>query len=87
MSGRLTLLDDTGSVVARLGDGTAATMRPGWPNQLDETGATVAPSQVDGVFGSPHAVAAAPDGSLVVAEFALAGRLIRLAPQGAPAAR
>lgn len=84
LTGRLTVLDTDDRVVGRLGDNTAATSRPGWPNAISPDGVPVQPDvlRVDR-FNSPHGVTVDRDGRLVVTEWVMGGRLLALAPKPA----
>lgn len=75
LSGRVTVLDAGGSLVAHLGADAAVQQRKGWPNALDER-RLVPPAFPPGTFTSPHGIAAI-DGDLVVTEWVLGGHWIR----------
>ncbi|WP_147430072.1 hypothetical protein [Frondihabitans australicus] len=52
--------------------------RPGWPNALDASGATVRPPLVEGHLNSPHGIAVGPAGQVYLTEWLLGGRQLRL---------
>ncbi|PTA47506.1 hypothetical protein [Micromonospora sp. RP3T] len=54
--------------------------RPGWPNRLDDAGAPVAAAQHDLAFGAPHGIAVDGRGDVLVTEWGIGARLIRLTP-------
>lgn len=56
-----------------------------WPNAL-ERGRLVRPALEPGRLNSPHGVAVAADGSILLTEWLIGGRQWRLAPRPAPAA-
>ena len=75
LSGRVTVLDADGGLVAHLGADATVQQRKGWPNAVDD-GRVVPPPFGDGSFNSPHGIAAL-DGDLVVTEWVLGGRWVR----------
>jgi hypothetical protein len=78
--GDLVVLDRDGDVVDRLGEQRAEPSRPGWPNTM-VGGAMVRPDVHDGELNSPHGVAVDPtDGSWVLTEWFIGGRVVRLSP-------
>ncbi len=81
LDGRLTILGRDDEVVAVIGQGgLAGRSRPGWPNTLDDTGATVRPDLKYGDFNTPHGIASDADGNVYVSEWIIGGRLIKLVP-------
>ena len=81
LDGRIVLLDERDQVVKILGTGSMeGRSRPGWPNALDETGATVRPDLEHEVFNTPHGIATDADGNVYVSEWVIGGRLIKLEP-------
>jgi len=75
--GAIAALDIEDDLIEVVGD-DSPTKRPGWPNRLD--GGTQAPLLRASQFNSPHGVAADADGSIFVAEWLIAGRLVQLEP-------
>lgn len=79
LDGRLAILGGDDTVVAVLGrGGLEGRNRPGWPNTLDGTGATVRPVLTDGVFNTPHGIATDGEGNVYVSEWVIGGRLVKL---------
>jgi hypothetical protein len=79
LDGRLAILGRDDTIVAIIGQGGLdGRNRPGWPNSLDDTGATVRPTLTDGVFNTPHGIATDGDGNVYVSEWVIGGRLIKL---------
>jgi hypothetical protein len=79
LSGWLAILDADDRLVATVGKSARSRGEPGWPNEEDD-GVTIRPRLRAESFNSPHAVATRPDGSLIVAEWLLGGRLVELRP-------
>lgn len=77
---RLTILDLDGNLLEHVGENPTASERDGWPNARDADGSLVRPQLAEGLFNSPHTVAAGADGTLFVTEWLLGGRLSRLSP-------
>ena len=84
LTGALVLFDGEDRVRDRVGDSRVAE-RPGWPNELHD-GRTRRPLLREGIFNSPHAVAADADGNIYVTEWVIGGRLIKLEVAGPPGA-
>ena len=79
LDGRLVILGRDDTIVAIIGrGGLEGRTRPGWPNMLDEAGATVRPTLTDGVFNTPHGIATDGEGNVYVSEWVIGGRLIKL---------
>jgi hypothetical protein len=78
---RLAVLDGADHLVGYVGDNPEVLSRPGWPNRVDEQGATVRPPLESGRFNSPHGLAVDAQGNLIVAEWLIGGRMARLAPR------
>ncbi len=77
---RLAVLDAGDELMGYVGDNPEVLTRPGWPNRVDDSGATVRPPLQSGKFNSPHGLAVDSRGNLVVAEWLIGGRMSRLAP-------
>jgi hypothetical protein len=75
---RLAVLDADDRLVGHLGENAEATSRPGWPNRIDENGATVRAPLEPGKFNSPHGLAVDAAGNLLVAEWLIGGRMPKL---------
>lgn len=81
LAGRLSLFDARDRLVDQVGPAPpAVTERPGWPNALDDGKREVRPPLQAGRFNSPHAVATTAGGELVVSEWLIGGRVVRLGP-------
>jgi hypothetical protein len=81
LNGGVLALDPDGSLGA-VGRSGRTPDEPGWPNRVDPAGAVEPPGAVAGAFNSPHGIAVAADGRVIVAEWLLGGRLIVLEPAG-----
>jgi hypothetical protein len=77
---RLAVLDADDRLIGYVGDNPEVLARPGWPNRVDENGATVRPALEPGKLNSPHGLAVDAGGNLIVAEWLIGGRMARLAP-------
>jgi hypothetical protein len=78
--GDVVVLDANGDLVDRVGVQTAEPSRAGWPNTMCD-GGMVRPDVIPGRFNSPHGVTVDPrDGSWIVTEWLIGGRVTRLAP-------
>jgi hypothetical protein len=82
LHGALAILDADDGFAGHLGQGDLPDERDAWPNARTTDGSVARPDLVPGRFNAPHAVDVAPDGALLVAEFVLGGRLVRLSPLG-----
>ena len=76
----IAVLDPDDRVVGRFGQGDLPEDRDAWPNARQADGEVGRPDLVPGRFNSPHAMDVTPDGAILVAEFVLGGRLVRLDP-------
>jgi hypothetical protein len=75
LNGRVSVFDADDRFVCHLGAAPRSDLeRAGWPNAI-VSDRTVRPAIVDGAFVSPHDVAVSPDGTLVVCEWVIGGRL------------
>ena len=79
LAARVTVLDLDDRLVTHLGAGDTA--RKGWPNALAD-GRPVPPPSEPGRFNSPHGITTTANGDVVVTEWCLGGRWVRL-PAGA----
>lgn len=75
---RLAVFDGDDVLVGYVGSDDEAPARPGWPNAVTSDGRTIRPPLRDGRFNSPHGVATDAEGSVIVAEWLLGGRLTKL---------
>ena len=80
LHGALAVLDPDDLVAGHLGQGDLPHERDGWPNARRPDGSIGRPDFVAGRFDAPHALDVTPDGAILVAEFVLGGRLVRLTP-------
>ena len=80
---RVSVLDLDDRVLGHLGADRDATRREGWPNAAD-AGRAVPPPLQDGLFNSPHGIAALGD-DIVVTEWLLGGRWVRCSAAHEPA--
>lgn len=87
LHGALAVLDPDDRVAGHLGQGDLPDERDGWPNARRADGSIGRPDLVPGRFDAPHAVDVTADGSILVAEFVLGGRLVRLDPLRSGAGR
>jgi len=91
LGARLSFLDAEDRLLGHLYASPAAPARnewpDAWPNARDAEGRIVRPTLAPGVLNSPHAVAAAGDGSLYVTEWLIGGRVTKLAPAYSAAQR
>ena len=82
--GRLATFDLSDGVVGVLGTHDDHE-RPGWPNDLDDTGNLVpVRGLAQDAFNSPHGLATDTRGAIYVSEWLIGGRLVRLTPQRKP---
>jgi len=77
---RLAVLDADDRLVGYLGDGGDVWQTDGWPNAGDGTTVEAPTDLHAGRFRSPHGLTALSDGTILVAEWLIGGRVIRLAP-------
>lgn len=75
---RLTLLDESDSLVGYLAEGPVIMDRPGWPNELDDAGQPRRPTLEPGKLNSPHSAVVDPHGNLYVTEYLIGGRVSKL---------
>ncbi|HUH14292.1 MAG TPA: hypothetical protein VML35_00245 [Gaiellaceae bacterium] len=84
LGARLSFLDAEDRLLGHLYANPAAPGRrewpDAWPNARDADGRIVRPTLAPEVLNSPHAIAAAGDGSLYVTEWLIGGRVTKLAP-------
>lgn len=79
--GDLVVLDVAGEVVDRLAEQPVEPSRAGWPNAMVD-GSMARPGVRAGTLNSPHGIAVDPtDGSWVLTEWLIGGRVVRLAPR------
>ncbi len=78
LNARLAVLDAHDQFVEYLGANDAVVGREAWPNALDANGTTVRPPLEAGLFNSPHGLAVGSDGAILVAEWLIGGRQIKL---------
>lgn len=75
LNGHVAVFDGEDRLVTRIGAADPPLIdREGWPNVTDD-GETVAPTMTAGVFNSPHDIATTPEGTLMVCEWVIGGRL------------
>ncbi|MDO8307244.1 MAG: hypothetical protein Q7V58_02670 [Actinomycetota bacterium] len=72
--------DVNGALVGAVAPGLAEPP-PGWPNELDSDGLPTRPRLTAGVLNSPHGIAVDSSGAVVVSEWCIGGRLVRLDPR------
>jgi hypothetical protein len=77
---RLAAFDDTDGLIGYLGDGGDAWQGQGWPNAGDPATGTVQPPTAlpEGRFRAPHGLTALADGTILVAEWLIGGRVVQL---------
>jgi hypothetical protein len=80
LDGRIAVLDPEDRVVGYLGDGSDVRGEAGWPNRRDGNRTVRREPHQAGRFVSPHGLTALADGRLLVAEWRIGGRLVRLTP-------
>jgi hypothetical protein len=51
-----------------------------WPNSLDERGVHHRPAHAEGMFNSPHGITTDLSGGVLVSEWSIGGRVVRLQP-------
>ncbi|MFC5947546.1 hypothetical protein ACFQH9_04570 [Pseudonocardia lutea] len=79
LQARLAIFDIDDRLVGHLGEDETAASRPGWPNAIAEDGSVVRPPGLrPGEFNSPHGLAVNSRGDLLVAEWLVGGRMVRL---------
>lgn len=78
---RVTVLDADDKLVEHIGADGDAARREGWPNAVDD-GRSVPPPVAPGRFNSPHGITAI-GGDVVVTEWLLGGRWVRVAADSA----
>ena len=79
LKARLTIVDLDDRPVAYLADNEQESDVPGWPNNLDQNGNSIATSLLEpGKFNSPHGMAVDANGNIYVAEWLIGGRFVRL---------
>jgi hypothetical protein len=90
LAGRVTLLDIDDRLVAHLFANPAPPLSwdeapDGWPNARSPEGVLVRADLRQGSFHCPHGVAASPDGTIYISEFAIGGRItILTSPDAGP---
>lgn len=80
--GDLVVVGPDGEVVDRASAQPVEPDRPGWPNAM-RGGAMVAPVLSPGVLNSPHGIAVDTDGSWLLTEWCIGGRVTRLVAEEA----
>jgi DNA-binding beta-propeller fold protein YncE len=78
LEARLAVFNLDDEFVCYLDGDELAPQRSGWPNTVAADGRTVRPELAPGRFNSPHGLAGDANGNIVVAEWLIGGRLIRL---------
>ena len=80
LKARLTICNGQDELVVYLGANGAVADVDGWPNNKNEKGESVRTSLLEeGKFNSPHGMAVDADGNILVAEWLIGGRFIKLA--------
>ena len=80
LGARVDILDENDKLAVRLGDNPGVMDRPGWPNDLDDSGASARTGAlIEGVFNSPHGLTTDDAGNIYVTEWLIGGRYIKLA--------
>ncbi|MEV0288916.1 hypothetical protein AB0H36_32760 [Kribbella sp. NPDC050820] len=78
--GSVVAFSEAGDLLGWLGSPLPAEKRrPRWPNQVGALGNTVRPALVAGRFNSPHGICVT-GGAVLVTEWVIGGRVVRLAP-------
>jgi hypothetical protein len=80
LRGRLAVLDPEGRLMGHLGDGSAHVDEDGWPNQREGDRTRRRAPLEPGRFIAPHGITALDDGRVLVGEWVIGGRLVRLTP-------
>lgn len=81
LNASLAVLDPDGHLVGRIGDRPEVVTEPDWPNARNADGDLVRTDRIrPGSFHAPHGLAVSADGAILVAEFVVGGRLVRLSP-------
>ncbi len=79
--GDLVVLDADGALVDRVGVQPVEPARPGWPNAMAD-GVMVRPGLTAGTLNSPHGIAVDTDGSWLLTEWCIGGRVTRFLTEG-----
>jgi len=80
LQARVAVLDIDDQLLGYIGADDEAASRPGWPNAVSPEGLTVRPKPPPEQFNSPHGVAVARDGRIIVVEWLIGGRVNQLTP-------
>ncbi|MBM3933634.1 MAG: thioredoxin-dependent thiol peroxidase [SAR202 cluster bacterium] len=79
LKARITLVDINDNFVCYIGANESVATADGWPNNKDEHGHPVRSRLLQpGKFNSPHGIAVDKNGNILVAEWLIGGRFIRL---------
>ena len=83
LNARVTVVGPNDELIGYIGDNTAVSEEPGWPNDLDDAGIPRRTSRlIEGLFNSPHGITADGDGNIYVTEWLIGGRYTKLSLVG-----
>jgi hypothetical protein len=82
LRGRILVFDEQDRPVGMIGRSSRRHTEAGWPNVAGPRGTVVQPKPRPAELNSPHSIAVASDGRVVVAEWLIGGRIVILDPLG-----